>query len=272
MSAERVLALLPAYNPDPGDFDKSMRSLMTQTHEVDILVIDDGSNEPVAPLCPDVPCIQVLRLEKNVGIARALIAGVEYGLARDYDYLCRLDVGDISYPQRIARQLAHMRTNPQIDLVGAHSLVVDLQGRELFVHGISGGPKAVKDYLWRNSPFKHPTFFIRTTAVAQYGNYDTNFNDCEDYELMLRFARRGTVDCLTDVLIEYVDSPTGISTRRRTQQLCARLKAQLRHADPLAPGWYLGVSRTLGLMVTPYGWAKRASLARWRLATKRTTV
>ncbi len=215
MSAQKILALMPAYNPGPAEFDKSLRSLLNQTLKVDILVIDDGSAAPVAPLCPDDSSIHVLRLDKNGGIARALIAGVNYALAHDYEYLCRLDVGDISYPERVARQLAYMQSHPDIDLLGSYSRVVDMNGRELFLHGVKGGPDAIKAYLWENSPFKHPTFLVRASAIRRYGNYDSNFNDCEDYELMLRFARHGKLDRLPDTLIDYVDDPRGLSTSCR---------------------------------------------------------
>jgi len=141
--------------------------------------------------------------------------------------------------------------------------VIDIAGQELFLHGVTGGPEAVGAYLHLNSPFKHSTFFVRTDALVRHGNYDKRFNVAEDYELLLRIARRGKVDCLPDTLIDYVDDPSGISTSRRPGQLRARLRAQFMHVDPLSASWHFGVARTLGLIVTPHGWAKRLSIAHW---------
>lgn len=265
----RVLALLPAYNPDPADFKRSLDSLLNQTHPIDICVIDDGSKLPVSTICQSHPQVTLLRLEQNGGITKALRAGVEYGLKRRYEYFCRLDVGDASYPQRVAMQLAYMVEHPEIDLLGSYALVTDPERTSVRYLGATGGPQALRRRMWRNSAFLHPTFFIRTASVRKFGSYDVNFNGSEDNEFMQRFAKYGKVDCLPDVLVEVVDSPTGISATRRSLQLRQRLRVQLKYAAPLSPGWYLGVARTVTLLALPPKLSKMLrTLARTRLGVK----
>jgi GT2 family glycosyltransferase len=271
MNGKRVLALVPAYNPHRTALKRTIDSLFAQTVATDICVIDDGSEIPVLRLVGDAKVI-LLRLDRNGGIARALQAGVRFGLDNGYDYFCRLDVGDVAYPHRVARQLAHMEANEAIDLLGAFANIVDLSGRRVGLHGIGGGPKAVRRYLWKNAAFKHSSFFVRARALRDYGNYDPAYCSAEDYELALRIAQKGIVDCLNEVLIDYIDNPSGISASNRLPQLQMRLKAQCHYARPLEPRWYLGIARTLMLMATPPAAARVISRLRWRPAAMRASA
>lgn len=259
----RVLAVIPAYNPDPESLAATLASMLEQTAPVDICLVDDGSRPPI-----EVPGFarertHLLRLPRNGGITVALRAGVQHAFDRRYEFVCRLDVGDRSYPGRVRKQLDHLDRNRDVDLVGAFARIVGEDGRTLFFHGVAGGPGAVKAYLWKNAPFRHSSFFVRTRALVEKGGYDVDFDGAEDYELLLRLARSGRIDCLPDTLIDYVVDPRGISEVRRGRQLRRRLKAQLRHRDAGDVRWYAGVLRTLIVIATPRRLALKASLWSW---------
>lgn len=261
--ASRVLALIPAYNPSAESLAATLASMLAQTAPVDICLVDDGSFPPIALPGFAEARTHLLRLPRNGGITVALRAGVQYAFEQGYEFVCRLDVGDFSYPERVRMQLGRLDSEPDVDLVGAFARVVGEDGRTLFFHGVNGGPEAVKAYLWKNAPFRHSSFFVRTRALVATGGYDVAFDGAEDYELLLRLARSGRVDCLPDTLIDYVVDPGGISERRRSRQLRRRLKAQLRHCDVRDFRWCAGVLRTLIVMATPRRLALEASLWTW---------
>ena len=247
----RAVAVIPAYNPRAEALAATLRSMLDQTASVDICLVDDGSSPPV-----EIPEFardrtHLIRLVRNEGITVALSAGARFAAEHGYEFLCRLDVGDLSYPDRVRRQILAMDENPEIDLVGAFARVLDESGQVSFHHGVHGGPAAVRAYLWKNSPFRHSSFFIRTRALVEQGGYDVAFDGAEDYELLLRMAKVGRVDCLPETLVDYVTDPRGISEVRRGRQLARRLKAQLRHAAIGNPAWYAGVARTLVIMIMP---------------------
>lgn len=266
MSPPSVLALVPAYNPDLVRLRTTLGSLLAQTTPIDICLIDDGSATPLGKTLSDLPGIIHLRFERNAGITRALHDGVRLGLERGYDYLCRLDVGDVSHPNRVARQLAHLQSHPDIDLLGALSVVRDLDGMRSGLHGVSGGPNWVRRYLWLNAAFKHSTFMLRASAIKHIGNYDLDFAMAQDYELALRMARKGKVDCLAEPLIDYIVDPRGLSIRHRERQLRMRLKAQRRHAELGEPLWYLGIAKTLAQIAVAGSIHQSLSLTRRRPA------
>jgi glycosyltransferase involved in cell wall biosynthesis len=266
--APRVLAVIPAYNPAPEALAATLRSMLDQTAPVDVCLVDDGSSPPVE--VPDFATdrTRLVRLARNGGITVALSAGVRFAFEQGYEFLCRLDVGDLAYPDRVRRQMQAMDEAPGLDLVGAFARVVDPSGQVSYLHGVRGGPAAVRAYLWKNSPFRHSTFFARTRALVDHGGYDVAFDGAEDYELLLRLAKGGRVDCLPETLADYVVDPRGISEARRARQLARRLKAQLRHAAVGVPAWYAGVARTLVIMILPRRLARRATLWAWRRSNR----
>src|SRR5262249_2304036 len=144
----------------------------------------------------------VLRLPRNGGITVALRAGAAFALGQGDDFICRLDVGDISYPRRVAKPLQFLQDNPPLDPPGAFARIADEDGRTLFHHGVRGGPSAVSAYLRKNSPFRHSTFFLRTRALHEHGGYRLAFDGAEDYELLLRLAAKGRIDCLGETLVD----------------------------------------------------------------------
>jgi glycosyltransferase involved in cell wall biosynthesis len=267
----RVLAVIPAYNPPPDDLAATLQSMLAQTAAVEICLIDDGSTPAI-----EIPEFardrtQLLRLPSNGGITVALRAGAQFAFDAGYEFVCRLDVGDRSYPHRVERQLRFLEDNPNVDLVGAFARVVDADGRTLFHHGIRGGPSAIAAYLRKNSPFRHSTFFIRTRALIESGSYRIAFNGAEDYELLLRLAKTKGVDCLPETLVDYVVDPKGISEASRSRQLRKRLAAQLAHLAPFNLAAYAGVLRTLIVMITPRALARQATLWTWGHRSRRFT-
>jgi glycosyltransferase involved in cell wall biosynthesis len=251
----RTAVLMPVFNPDRDDLARTLDSLAAQTEPADVVIVDDGSAPPVSGLCA-VGDIVVLRLPRNQGITAALNHGLQHIATSGYQYVARMDCGDVCAPDRIAKQQDFMERHPEIDLLGAFAEVVDEHGQHLFFEGISGGPAPIRRKLLDNAAFKHPTFFFRTRAVERLGNYSNDYPCAEDYEFMCRLSAHGALDCLDEVLVRYYKSASGLSNRRRQVQLRSRLRVQLHYLAPTSPLAWLGVLRTCVTLVVPKGiWA-----------------
>jgi glycosyltransferase involved in cell wall biosynthesis len=256
----RTAVLMPVFDPNPNRLSPTLASLLAQTEPADIVIVDDGSPRPVGDsFLPE--DVVVLRLGRNQGINAALNHGLEYIAERGYEYVARMDCGDVCAPDRIAKQQAFMDLHPEIDLVGAFADIVDETGRHLFFEGTSGGPAAIRRKLFDNAAFKHPTFFFRTRLVERLGPYSSDYPHAEDYELMRRISANGRMDCLDDVLLIYENSASGISSRHRRLQLCSRLWIQLHYFEPTSLPAVMGILRTvLTLLVPRPMWAQISRL------------
>ena len=124
--SEPFTLLMPVYRgDDPAHFAKAFSSSVTaQTRRPDqVVLVQDGpvgdelsaAIEAAVSSSP-VPVVHH-RIERNVGLARALTEG----LARsDHDIVARMDADDISLPERFAKQVPFIERG--LDLVGTGML------------------------------------------------------------------------------------------------------------------------------------------------------
>ncbi|HVX77465.1 MAG TPA: glycosyltransferase [Bradyrhizobium sp.] len=257
----RTAFLMPAYNPPHDDLTRTVNSLLAQTEDADIVIVDDGSRRSVSEMLAPHANIILLRFDRNRGIAAALNHGLEYIVRSGYEFVARMDCGDICVRDRIAKQQAYMDAHPDTDLLGAFADIVDEDGNHLFFEGTSGGRAAIRRKLQDNAAFKHPTFFFRASCVQRLGGYSTDYPHAEDYEFMQRVYKKGNIDCLDDVLVIYEKNSSSISSRNRSAQLRSRLRIQLKYLEPTSVSAYVGMARTIVTLLVPAPiWARLSQL------------
>lgn len=264
----RTAFLMPAYNPTYEDLTRTVNSLLAQTEPADIVVVDDGSRRPVAEILAPNANVILLRLDRNQGITAALNHGLEYIVKNGYEFVARMDCGDICTPDRIAKQQSYMDAHPDVDLLGGFADIVDEGGNHLFIEGTSGGRPAIGRKLQDNAAFKHPTFFFRTSCIERFDYYSTNYPHAEDYEFMRRIYARGNIECLDDVVLIYEKNSGSISSKNRSAQLRSRLRVQLDYLEPANIASYVGLARTLVTLAIPAPMWARLSQLYWSRASK----
>jgi glycosyltransferase involved in cell wall biosynthesis len=252
---------MPVNDPAPEKLTLTVNSLVTQSEPADLVIVDDGSRQPIAAMLEPRDNLKILRLDRNRGITAALNHGLAHIIDAGYEYVARMDCGDVCDTGRIELQELHMDRNPDCDLLGAFADIVNEQGQHLFYEGTAGGHEAIGRKLRDNAAFKHPTFFIRTSFIEQFGDYSPDYKCAEDYEFLWRAFRNGKVDCLDDVLIVYEKDEAGLSSRNRRAQLASRLRIQLRYFDPASYRSYVGAVRTMiALLVPARAWSQISCL------------
>ena len=98
----RVLILIPARN-EAESLPAVIRSLRAEQPDIDILVVDDESDDATRELLSGLG-VEWLRLCEHLGIGGALRAGLRHGLRAGYDIVVRVD-GDGQHP---ASEIDHM--------------------------------------------------------------------------------------------------------------------------------------------------------------------
>jgi glycosyltransferase involved in cell wall biosynthesis len=97
--------LLAVCNGEPWLGD-AIRSVLGQTfRDFELLVVDDASSDgspATLAACGD-PRLRVVRNEENLGLTRSLNRGLSL---IESEYVARLDADDLSFPDRLERQVA----------------------------------------------------------------------------------------------------------------------------------------------------------------------
>jgi len=200
--------LLPYYrSDDPEHLRRSFLSVTAdQTLPPDeVVLVQDGPTGPeldeavLALVAASAVPVDHVRLEANVGLARAL----EAGLVRcRHEVVARQDADDVSRPERFAAQLPLLERG--FDLVG--SAIEELDDSRPG-DGLVRVPPTTQAEIVRRarfaSPFNHPTVVFRRSAVREAGGYE-HLDLLEDYWLFARMIARGArVANVPDPLVLY---------------------------------------------------------------------
>jgi glycosyltransferase involved in cell wall biosynthesis len=242
--------LIPVYNDQAG-LERSFASLGDDGASFDVVVVDDGSRPPLR-LPEGLPFRSLLvRLERNLGIVGALNAGLErIAAAGHYDYVARLDAGDLSLAGRMAAQMGFLDAHPDHAVVGTWARLVDGAGSFLFDFRPPSEHRQVCRFMRYRSGLVHASVMLRVAALREAGFYGERFAGAEDVELYLRLARRHKLANLARTFVVRETLPTSITSRRQ-RVLRSRLRALLHHFDGRSIHAYLGIASNLGFLLLP---------------------
>ena len=196
---QSVDVLLPVYN-GAATIEESVASLLDQTHQnLRILVIDDGSTDDTPDILTRLAAgdSRVVPIRKqNGGIVEALNFGLEQTRA---EFVARQDADDISFPERIERQLAEMTRNPDVVALSGACIHIDQHGKETGGRYRPHDPD-LADYTSFPStePYLlHPFLMVRREAYIGVGGYRHVIHS-EDTDLYWRLRERGRLMNVAD--------------------------------------------------------------------------
>lgn len=177
----------------------------------DVVVVDDGSPEPVRADC------RVVRLERRGGVAAARDAGLA-ALRTDLVALC--DADDEWLPGKLAAQEEALAQHPDAALCFGSLEVVDSEGRatgerwrEPPAPGLIGAAE-LSQMLWEHNPVPTSSVVLRRAALEGVGGFAAGpaVPLASDWELWLRLVAAGRSFVWEPrARIRYRRHPAGIS-------------------------------------------------------------
>ena len=162
--------------------------------------------------------INVVRLECNLGLAKALKVGVE---KCKYNLIARMDSDDISNEDRFEKQLAEFQSDPELEVVGGRILEFNDYYNDKNIRNVPLSYPEIKSSLPYKSPFNHVTVMFKKDLIIRVGNYK-NFRGIEDLALWFDVVNSSrNLKNISDVLVRvrvnpgFVDRRSGLSYARQ---------------------------------------------------------
>lgn len=195
VNLEGLTVLLPVYGgDDPGHFGEALDSILSQTHPCDeLLIVVDGpipqaTERVIDERAEGSRAIRLLRMPRNLGLPRALTAGIT---ASQGALIARMDADDIAHPDRLARQAKFLDDHQNIAVVGT-------QVREFALHPLDGQrvrvvpteSREIRKFARFRNPFNHMSVMFRKDAVLAVGSYE-DWPGFEDYHLWTKLMNHG---------------------------------------------------------------------------------
>ncbi len=220
----QISVILPVYNAETTLFF-SIGSIINQTFsDFELIVLDDGSVDRSLEIARDFNDrrIKIYTDGVNKGLTYRLNQGV--ALSRG-SYIARMDSDDISFPERLEKQLEFLKSNPSVDLVSSMVITFD-KGYQLgktlryeqFHEGIISKP-------WDCILMPHPSWMGKTSWFKANEYKIPEVLRAEDQELLMRASYSSTFYSIPEILLAYRQS--NISMKKKFIARSSLLKSQV---------------------------------------------
>ncbi len=202
-----VSAILPVWNrvhTIPAAIDSVLAQQLPAGWSLQVIVVDDGSTDDLAgALGRYGASVTYMRHESNAGAAAARNTGI--GAARG-DYVALLDSDDVWLPGKLTAQIDVMRRNKWPASCTAYYL--SRPGRPEIVSPLyATGEIRLEDMVWGCFVSPGSTLMFERAVFDEIGPFDTDLQRLEDWDWLLRFARRHELGFLATPLAKIDASP-----------------------------------------------------------------
>jgi glycosyltransferase involved in cell wall biosynthesis len=202
MKLPEITIIVPIYNG--SDYlAETLDALLSQTFKnFELLAIDDGSTDDSADIVRSLKDERIRLIQKeNAGLCHTLNLGIAEAKA---PYIARSDQDDVSFPDRLERQLRVMEDNPEA--LGVFTYVTKLGSKHSWSDKdkVVMAPGKLKEYQPMEDGCLEPsTIFIRTAALRSIGGFRQAYYPVDDWDMECRLAQAGKVLLMLEPLIYY---------------------------------------------------------------------
>lgn len=185
--------VIPVYNR-PEALLRAVASCLQQSlNDLQVIVVDDGSDEPVAGILDslDDPRVSCIRVEPNAGVSNARNTGMDHALGR---YVAFLDSDDEFTSDKLAvcaREI-EARNFPDNLCLGSRIFICREAGHRAAIPSHLIDPdEDIYHYLFVRGGIMSTDTLVVSTDLARRTRFRTDLTRHEDYDFMGRLAQAG---------------------------------------------------------------------------------
>jgi glycosyltransferase involved in cell wall biosynthesis len=236
---------MPVYNGERF-LREAVDSILNQSFgDFEFLILDGGSTDGSPAILQDYAARDPrIRLTVRPGMGLTASLNEMLDQARG-EFIARMDADDVSLPERLERQVQHLRGHPECVLVGSVALVIDPEGDPISVWFTKSTHESLDaqnlDSKLLEASLCHPSVMMRREVVLDLGKYDPSCQIAEDLDLWLRLAERGRLANLPEPLLKYryhgSNKGSGADSASRNQDTIRQIivRARRRRGLPEQP-------------------------------------
>lgn len=195
-----VSVLITSYNAMPY-LTKAVDGIINQKYtNWELIIIDDHSNDSTLEYLNSIKNEKIItKINPKKGRGSALNYGLEYCNGK---YIAINDADDYSFPDRLTKQVEFLELNPEIGLVGTHSILKNYSTGEEILHNRPIDEQGIKKAFTNGQPIQHVTVMMRKKIIEDIGGYNENIKFLFDRDIFLRIAAVSKLANLKDILVE----------------------------------------------------------------------
>ncbi len=209
-----VSVIIPTYNREKT-IKRSIESVLEQSYDkLEVIVVDDGSTDATEEIVSGIKDerLRYIRMESNSGVAKARNAGVTYA---KHELIAFQDSDDCWRKDKLEKQIKRFKEKPEAVLVYCayehHSeegtrRIPDIRYTKEILEG------DIYPYLLQNNSIGAPAILMKKACFENIGGFDPSYPALEDWELVLKAAKTGSIAYVDEVLLDAYRSGGGVSS------------------------------------------------------------
>lgn len=217
---EMVSVIIPTYNRAQL-IKRAVVSVLKQTYrDFELIIVDDGSQDETEEIIDKIiketqgDRIRYIKLDRNQGVSHARNVGIQEA---KYEYIAFLDSDDEWMPLKIELQMQKMlNADKEVALVFCRMGGKKRDSEERYVCPPENVPKEILvgnlfSGLLQQNVIGTPTMLVRKECLKQVGGFKESLRCIEDWEMILRLARKWKIEFVDEQLVEVYKTEGSIS-------------------------------------------------------------
>jgi len=232
----KISVIMAVYNGMPY-LIKATKSILTQTYKnFEFIIVDDASTDQSWKYLKNLKDerIKLLKNTKNLGLSTSLNKTLQTAKG---NYIARMDADDISFTERLEKQLKYMQSNQDVDLCGTWVKLINKQGVVIGEKKYPTKPEEVKQAITWYPAVIHPTFMAKNSFYKKMNGYRADYDFAEDYDLLSRAKNKFVIANLPEALIYWrlQDKRRSRKDMDKMDKLDLKIKIEALKRDGIKP-------------------------------------
>ena len=221
---------------------EAVESILNQTYrDFEFIIVDFGSIDQSRAIISSYQAQdRRVRLEVVSPCSLPEARNASCGFARGR-YIALMDADDVSFPERLERQVAYLEKHPEVALLGSAIKCTGPSGAPRFTRDFPLTDADIREALTRGTVLHQTTVMFRREVLDVVKGYRKAFPLAEDYDLWLRVIEHFQVANLPEPLVYYRIHSGQVSVQKLRHEItcsvAARAAAKIRASGGVDPLW-----------------------------------
>jgi glycosyltransferase involved in cell wall biosynthesis len=222
-----VSIIIPTHSR-PQLLPRAVASAQAAGKDVEVIVVDDGSQDETATVCQGLRGIKYVRLKRNQGVAAARNVGI---FNSSSEYIAFLDDDDLRLPGSLDFQREMLAANPEAGFICGGMVMADQDYQET---GEISLPRQTGDVFWDilelDFPIMPLSVMVRRDCFLRVGLFNHHLQGVDDWDMFVRLSELYPV-LVTSQPVAVYRKPTFFSGQGSSSQAKQLLRAVVHQRE-----------------------------------------
>lgn len=211
-----ISVYMPVFNGN-GYLSRAIESILNQTFSnFEFIIVDDGSTDnswnTIKKYAKKDSRIVALKNNINKGVSYSANLAINQSRGQ---FVARMDADDISFPDRLAKQLEFLKSNKNVVACGTQCLVIDQLENVIGLKSFPTSRSTLREMIFYAIPMQQPSVMVnRKLLPKKFTWYFDKRPFGEDVGFIFRLLQHGEIANLDENLLCYRDTPNSLTKRK----------------------------------------------------------